>query len=1006
MEKTLEDILIDNNNKLVADKIRKTLLNIRNVPGISAKRWIWELIQNAKDVDNKFNKVEIKIELNQKSMIFSHNGSYFTIENVLGILQQVSTKDSKNLKGQTGKFGTGFIGTHLLSSKVNIRGIVKYKDVFRKFKIFLDRTADSSEKLSKEVQDSITKFRNNMNNKNSEYEYLNVYFQKQTDFDTSYEYLFDEHNPKSLEIAKEGINDLKNTAPITLSTQFKNIASITIIDNINNKITKYSNNYMNLENPQENIEIGLNTIIININDKNSTNENNEKKYFYSYSTKECRLLYQVQKNDKDLFIAVERNNCQPILYRDFPLIGSENFHFPFFLDGFQFNPLETRNGLYLNGDLNIEAIENRNIIEHAINYSIEFIDWLLNQNIDKRYLLAKSIIPEPPQKYDDIAINWFIEQQKKWRKKLKEFRLLKNKIGHYNKLNCLKLPVFKNTFNKNFYKLIEELNITDGKLPIIEDAENWFNIMLTDPLKDVYKIEEDTWDFNYEFSEENLLKKINDLGSITNLASKMYVETNKIIEWLNKLYKFLKDNFCMNFFNEYNLIPNKYGVFKKIQDIYSNEKTKSIPEIFNHIYQKLFKKDLNEILIHYDIDYDIFKEHIQKKNFVDILNEFSNVFKEKNNEENKEYLCNELISLSTKNPIVKQMFEFRQRTDDKFRNIPIKDSNDYFKNYDNHIIWEDLKNFWFTYYTSIIQSQNNIDGLRNLLKYDNNDNGKNNSLIWLNDYIKFMKENSLKIEQYKIFPNQMGNFEFIKDLYYEDSIPEILINIYNKFNIYDIRNSFLSKQITSYKNLSKYTKEYIIAQIEKFFKSSDDTKLKTEISENLLSILPIDNNDITNAVNQFIPYYNIIFNKNIILKKPETKIEMNYGIFLKYILIETYKYIEKMSEKDIKNKKITIARTIKFGWEYLDNNNLNLSVDPSIYKIFLNGNNKFAKMENLKFSLNFNLNDENIKNLFETAKLSPIEYDFNKDLLTTTFIDILKEYKHRFIHLILINITK
>ena len=95
MEKTIDDILIDNNNKLVADKIRKTLLNIRNVPGISAKRWIWELIQNAKDVDNKFNKVEIKIELNQKSMIFSHNGSYFTIENVLGILNKSVLKTQK-----------------------------------------------------------------------------------------------------------------------------------------------------------------------------------------------------------------------------------------------------------------------------------------------------------------------------------------------------------------------------------------------------------------------------------------------------------------------------------------------------------------------------------------------------------------------------------------------------------------------------------------------------------------------------------------------------------------------------------------------------------------------------------------------------------------------------------------------------------------------------------------------------------------------------------------------
>ena len=172
----------------MADKIRKTLLNIRNVPGISAKRWIWELIQNAKDVPNKFGRVEIKIELNKDSLIFSHNGSYFNIENILGILQQVSSKDSKNLEEQTGKFGTGFIGTHLLSGKVNIRGIIEYKGIFRRFKILLDRTADSSEALLKEVDNSIVKFIKNMKCKESEYEYLQVYSQKQDDFDTSFEY--------------------------------------------------------------------------------------------------------------------------------------------------------------------------------------------------------------------------------------------------------------------------------------------------------------------------------------------------------------------------------------------------------------------------------------------------------------------------------------------------------------------------------------------------------------------------------------------------------------------------------------------------------------------------------------------------------------------------------------------------------------------------------------------------------------------------------------------------
>lgn len=86
--KEIDELLIKNNNKLVADKIIQTLLNIRNVPGISAKRWIWELIQNAKDAYNpRFGSVEIKIQLKEKSIVFSHNGNFFTINNVLGILQ-------------------------------------------------------------------------------------------------------------------------------------------------------------------------------------------------------------------------------------------------------------------------------------------------------------------------------------------------------------------------------------------------------------------------------------------------------------------------------------------------------------------------------------------------------------------------------------------------------------------------------------------------------------------------------------------------------------------------------------------------------------------------------------------------------------------------------------------------------------------------------------------------------------------------------------------------------
>ena len=105
------------------------------------------------------------------------------------------------------------------------------------------------------------------NNNDSEYEYMKVYEQKQTDFDTSFEYLFENNNTKALKIAQSGLDDLINTAPVTLSTQYKKISSITITDHINNLITKYSHSYKKIKGGTKNQpEIGINTVTINYND--------------------------------------------------------------------------------------------------------------------------------------------------------------------------------------------------------------------------------------------------------------------------------------------------------------------------------------------------------------------------------------------------------------------------------------------------------------------------------------------------------------------------------------------------------------------------------------------------------------------------------------------------------------------------------------------------------------------------------------------------------------------
>ena len=75
----------------------------------SVKRWIWELCQNAKDVCNNTGKVKISIEFNKskKSVNFKHNGRAFSINNIMSLINQASSKDRNSDSERTsGKFGT------------------------------------------------------------------------------------------------------------------------------------------------------------------------------------------------------------------------------------------------------------------------------------------------------------------------------------------------------------------------------------------------------------------------------------------------------------------------------------------------------------------------------------------------------------------------------------------------------------------------------------------------------------------------------------------------------------------------------------------------------------------------------------------------------------------------------------------------------------------------------------------------------------------------------------
>ena len=145
-------------NSLIATKILDLMDKLRLDANENAqRRWIWELLQNAKDVafDDQQVETEVNIEyLNEtKSVSFSHNGKPFTVDNITFLIKQVSTKErntteNKDKPKTTGKFGTGFLTTHLLSEKVIVSGVVKEPDLdYRNFVLPLDRSGRTTDQI-------------------------------------------------------------------------------------------------------------------------------------------------------------------------------------------------------------------------------------------------------------------------------------------------------------------------------------------------------------------------------------------------------------------------------------------------------------------------------------------------------------------------------------------------------------------------------------------------------------------------------------------------------------------------------------------------------------------------------------------------------------------------------------------------------------------------------------------------------------------------------------------
>jgi hypothetical protein len=560
------DLIIRRNNyKLTADKIKQILSKVLNDPSKSYRRWIWELMQNAKDVPNKqFQRVSIQIVLKQDELIFKHNGDPFMMGNITGLIQQVSSKASDSSNEEvTGKFGTGFISTHLLSDIIKVNGIVNYKNTHRSFEVLLDRAGRTSEELLPKIETALERIRQIEDD--AIFPIVNNYpsTRLENSYDTAFTYTLT--STEKQKAAKAGIEDLIHTLPVTL-VNIPKIKRVEVINEIANTHIIYECSEVEQDGAIRKVKVDI------------FGGEVPQRLFLVYKAENIFLISEV--NNFDELKLIEHFGEQPNLYRDFPLIGSEKFYFPFAINGTHFFPTEDRDGVYLNSEEAPDAIENREIIENAIEASIEFTNWLINNGAQNRYVCAYSRLPD--YKWEDFSKEWYQDLQKSWRGQLLDTELVETQSEDIITLREALIPYYGATdeIKLKFHKMVTPF-LGENKVPHEDLLLKW--IKASGP-----KSEIEQWADEIRCDLEGFLKKLQDVKSIDGLSEHLDADSGETsIKWLNKVFSFIITEKQSDLLNEYSIIPNQYGDFFTLDELFLDDPNSPIPDHFLDILKTL-----------------------------------------------------------------------------------------------------------------------------------------------------------------------------------------------------------------------------------------------------------------------------------------------------------------------------------------------------------------------------------------------------------------------------------
>jgi hypothetical protein len=496
----------------IAQKIRNRLQQLENANDKDKRRWVWELLQNAIDAGNG-NPVEINIIINTAFLSFQHNGGYFQPRSVTNLVHQISSKEGTQ---SIGRFGTGFLTTHTLSRRVEVESVFESYGKFYPFKLEMDRTGKTEEALVLGIEKTWDLYKSAPRQ----------IIPKQEKIFTIFKY----RNP-NLDIAQATLRDAMDFIAYCFAF-VPNLKTFQVKNEVEDTHISYQREKPNPINAQLSI-LTLDKI---------AKQNTDKIQLLSIQSEKISLAIAIESTKTQTrLLPISKNT--PRLFCAYPLIGTENFWYPFVLNSIHFDPKTERDKLYLKGDT-VNARNNKGLLESTRPLYKLAVEYMIAQQWKDIWRIIPSVLPP---KEDDFDRDWYERNIHTWMKDLLfPLEVVENQAGKLMRIRDCSFPNHEyETIRITIWEYAYDL--VPNHLPAKKQVHEWYEITKE-------------WKNCELLTVEKLVIKLSNYSKVGILAAHLQKTEAETLSWLNEFIHFIEVQQPILLEN-HRILPNQKGDF-------------------------------------------------------------------------------------------------------------------------------------------------------------------------------------------------------------------------------------------------------------------------------------------------------------------------------------------------------------------------------------------------------------------------------------------------------------